>query len=922
MSSAAYAGLTVDSDVSSSSGDGPMEYARGAGLVQRGAGRRERRSGSFDSPFSAHSDDRRPSRLRTKRAAFVHFADEDDPEPADGGSSPGSDDRVRLLLQSGDRVRLAGGEEETAFGAGARLGDASSSESSDHDLALDAMMANVSRLRDAARRRAGLEIRAGGPRRPSALPNAIQSPTAAAAAGSAASLHMGGGQSDSDDVDDALQVILPGDRGQAPRMGRTGETGGDEAATLAAGGARGGGGGGGGGNAVDTVYVVQPDLRTAEICAELLDKMKEINGALQGERRKGKRLGKEKLVLRLQLASLEEKVKMLETREKQREREVQRESKKRRNRLKLLQDKTGDDLGDETDGAAILATHEMSLVDRMRKSVQAALDWLVINMPLSGDVRFIRTRYGEGIATYFSFLRFLVLLVAFIFLLAIYPLTVEHLVREFTDGNRDSCRPVSFLPCFLQYSSYPDDGAFTYAVFVVLTFFVASIGSLSRLVLENRNKKISDMQAEAARLNPSMRREYGPMAFTPWNHFEWRVSDVDNQRHNLASVIRVMLLEEERKQLIMARSAQERNRLHTRRVLANIAICVVIVTTWSIVVMLTVIEQSLPSILITPAVISALGAMVPPVISFLTNFEMWDDGAFKLKVLIVRLYLLKILNLAIIVFGFLQLVARENLILSRESSVDENGVEYCVEDQVGIGLLGFIVADFVVHKVATMGGVLVRLLWFKRTGKNRKPEFQVANHVVGLMYSQGLIWVCLPYVPLLALLLPLMFLVNFKWERFILSTLTQKPIRPFSAKDTGRFLVLFHFLTFAIGLGALSYFLFGLEHHCEPQLGETTIDLVPLWFANNAGNVVVDAIAFAYVYTREPFVLWPILIILGTFIFFQRNSIALHSDVLRTERQALKGEIDRVSGKYRKVKAERDGLSSKFQSYIQQLAED
>lgn len=85
----------------------------------------------------------------------------------------------------------------------------------------------------------------------------------------------------------------------------------------------------------------------------------------------------------------------------------------------------------------------------------------------------------------------------------------------------------------------------------------------------------------------------------------------------------------------------------------------------------------------------------------------------------------------------------------------------CREDQVGTSFLKLTVTDFVVGIVMTE---LVNWLWRVFADKS---EFSASGETVSLLYFQSLAWVSLLFYPFLAVLMPLIFYIRFKYGYYV-----------------------------------------------------------------------------------------------------------------------------------------------------------
>ncbi|EGZ19255.1 hypothetical protein PHYSODRAFT_439140, partial [Phytophthora sojae] len=164
--------------------------------------------------------------------------------------------------------------------------------------------------------------------------------------------------------------------------------------------------------------------------------------------------------------------------------------------------------------------------------------------------------------------------------------------------------------------------------------------------------------------------------------------------------------------------------------------------------------------------------------------------------------------------------------------------------------------------------------------------------MVALLYSCTIALVAIPLAPTTALLVLLLHVVNFKFDKFILMYLQKKPANPWGAKDAGSFFIKFYFCTVLIFLGFThffllntqsSYFLTGsecsvgyplciCEYACGPFV-DVAMGYTPLLNYITSSGV---ASAFYSLILGNNFVPWTLLFIFLLVIFFLRNSITVY----------------------------------------------
>jgi hypothetical protein len=89
----------------------------------------------------------------------------------------------------------------------------------------------------------------------------------------------------------------------------------------------------------------------------------------------------------------------------------------------------------------------------------------------------------------------------------------------------------------------------------------------------------------------------------------------------------------------------------------------------------------------------------------------------------------------------------------------------------------------------------------------RHPEFLISEGLINLLYFQSLVWIAMPLYPFGSIFSVLFFWANFKFERLVLTHLTSKPSRPWSAADASAVFAGFYNLTLALVFASYYFFL-------------------------------------------------------------------------------------------------------------------
>ena len=142
---------------------------------------------------------------------------------------------------------------------------------------------------------------------------------------------------------------------------------------------------------------------------------------------------------------------------------------------------------------------------------------------------------------------------------------------------------------------------------------------------------------------------------------------------------------------------------------------------------------------------------------------------------------------------FLDTIAREPAMQNYE----------CGQDQLANRLLQQALIGFVSPKLINLLTAFGKYLLTKLRGKPwTKDKFKVELKFIRNVYYQGLLWIAVPYFPLMAFLMPILLILEFKFDYAFLKRLCNKTTSPFQG-DLPAFLY-FHIVTLLVFVGLWS----------------------------------------------------------------------------------------------------------------------
>ncbi|XP_014743013.1 PREDICTED: transmembrane channel-like protein 6 isoform X2 [Sturnus vulgaris] len=219
-------------------------------------------------------------------------------------------------------------------------------------------------------------------------------------------------------------------------------------------------------------------------------------------------------------------------------------------------------------------------------------------------------------------------------------------------------------------------------------------------------------------------------------------------------------------------------------------------------------------LLVLPLVVSLLNALMPHLYNLLAMWEKQDSPVTQVYVAIVRNLILKSMVLILLCYQWLS----RSVICSTEE---------CWETCVGQDLYRFMVMDFIFTLLDTLFGELIwRLILEKRLKTKQRPEFDIARNVLELIYGQTLTWLGILFSPLLPAVQMLKLLLLFYIKKTSLMQNCQSPSKPWQASRMSTvFITLLCFPSFLGAAAFLSYTIWSVppSETCGPFRGLETM---------------------------------------------------------------------------------------------------
>ncbi|XP_069655622.1 transmembrane channel-like protein 6 isoform X1 [Haliaeetus albicilla] len=215
-------------------------------------------------------------------------------------------------------------------------------------------------------------------------------------------------------------------------------------------------------------------------------------------------------------------------------------------------------------------------------------------------------------------------------------------------------------------------------------------------------------------------------------------------------------------------------------------------------------------LLVLPFMVSLLNMLMPHLYNLLATWEKQDSPVAQVYVAICRNLILKMVVLGLLCYQWLS----RRVVCSTEE---------CWETCVGQDLYRFVVMDFIFTLLDTLFGELVwRLILEKKLKRKQKPEFDIAQNVLELIYGQTLTWLGVLFAPLLPAVQTLKLLLLFYIKKTSLMQNCQSPSKPWQASHMRTvFITLLCFPSFLGAAVFLSYTIWSVRpsETCGPFQG-------------------------------------------------------------------------------------------------------
>ncbi|KAM7147918.1 transmembrane channel-like protein 7 isoform 2-T2 [Molossus nigricans] len=458
------------------------------------------------------------------------------------------------------------------------------------------------------------------------------------------------------------------------------------------------------------------------------------------------------------------------------------------------------------------------------------------------DIRSIGGKFGTGIQSYFSFLRFLVLLNLVIFLIIFMLVLLPILLTEYRITNSSfvlipskntdiqcTLYPISssgliyfysyvidllsgtgFLEeTCLFYGHYTIDGVrfqnFTYDL--PLAYLLSTIAYLALSLLWIVKRSVEGFKINLIRSEEHF-QSYCNKIFAGWDFCITNQSTANLKHSSLRYELRADLEEERIRQKIAERTPEETIRIYSLRLVLNCVVLAVLVACFYAIYRATIFSQEHMKkeidkmvfgenllILYLPSIVITLANFITPVIfARIIHYEDYSPG-FEIRLTILRCVFMRLATICVLVFT----------LGSKITSCDNYSCELCGynqklypcwETQVGQEMYKLMIFDFIIILAVTLFVDFPRKLLVTHCSSWKlmkcwgQQEFAIPDNVLGIVYGQTICWIGAFFSPLIPAIATLKFIIIFYVKEMSLLYTCRPSPRQFRASNSNFFFLL------------------------------------------------------------------------------------------------------------------------------------
>ncbi|KFQ77138.1 Transmembrane channel-like 7, partial [Phoenicopterus ruber ruber] len=472
------------------------------------------------------------------------------------------------------------------------------------------------------------------------------------------------------------------------------------------------------------------------------------------------------------------------------------------------------------------------------------------------DIHSIEGKFGTGIQSYFSFLRFLVLLNFVIFILMFSFVTLPSIISKYgifnssfakippkniepnctvynPSGNKGLVYFYAYLENLLSGTGFLEVTSLFYGYYTIdsawlsvlrynlpLAYLLATFAYLALSLLWIIKRSVEGFKQNLVH-DEDQFQSYCNKVFAGWDFCITDPNAAWLKHRSLQYELQTDLEEERLKEKIAGRTMKEKLRIYSLRIFINIVVIAVLSGCFYSIYRVTVFSQEnsngisntnlLVNILVQylPSIVITLASFIAPLIfSFLIRFEDYSP-AFEIKLTLMRCVFMRLANIGVLLFS---LWSQIYCTTDECKACGYNYKDYpCWESKVGqemykLMMFNFFVILAVILFVDFPRKWLVTHCSCKLVQWFGLREFGISDNVLEIIYGQTICWIGTFFSPLLPAIATVEYFIIFYVKKFTLMHTHNPAARPIRASSSNFFFL----VVLLIGL-VLAFFPLGIS---------------------------------------------------------------------------------------------------------------
>ncbi|NXL50855.1 TMC7 protein, partial [Podilymbus podiceps] len=456
------------------------------------------------------------------------------------------------------------------------------------------------------------------------------------------------------------------------------------------------------------------------------------------------------------------------------------------------------------------------------------------------DIHSIEGKFGTGIQSYFSFLRFLVLLNFIIFILMFSFVTLPSIISKHgifnsslakippkniephctvykPSGNEGLVYFYTYLKDLLSGTGFLEVTSLFYGYYTIdaawlsvlrynlpLAYLLATFAYLALSLLWIIKRSVEGFKQNLVH-DEDQFQSYCNKVFAGWDFCITDPNAARLKHRSLQYELQTDLEEERLKQKIADRTMKEKLRIYSLRIFINIIVIAVLSGCFYSIYRATVFSQensnvsirhdirtdSIGAVQYLPSVVITLANFIAPqIFSFLITFEDYSP-AFEIRLTLMRCVFVRLANIGVLLFS---LWSQISYCATEECKACGYNYELypCWESEVGQEMYKLMIFDFIIILAVTLFVDFPRKLLV--THCSCKPvqwcglrEFGISDNVLEIIYGQTICWIGTFFSPLLPAIATIKYFIIFYIKKISLIQTCKPAARPIRASSSNFF---------------------------------------------------------------------------------------------------------------------------------------